>query len=153
MDRSSLVYTVIIYTVVILVTLIETYPLYFSVIASFSDPDAVALGDTIRWFKGFTTDAYKAILKETMLITGYKNSFVYMILGTAFSLALTIPAGYVCSKTFIPGHRFILWYFFLTMYVAGGTVPTYLWFRDLGLVNNPLVMVVSTGVNAFYLIS
>ena len=39
---------------VILITLVTIYPLYFCVIASFSDPQQVALGNTMFWIKDFT---------------------------------------------------------------------------------------------------
>lgn len=152
MDRASAVYTVAVYALVGFITLIVAYPLYFCIIASFSDPDAVALGDTILWFKGFTTEAYTAIMKEKTLISGYRNSFIYMVLGTMYNLVLTIPAAYVCSKKDMPGHKIILWYFFITMYVGGGTIPTYIWMKKLDLVKNPLVMIIGSGVSAYYMI-
>ena len=152
MDAASRVYTVVIYFLVTLTTLVLTYPLYFVIIASFSDPNAVALGDTIFWFKGFTVQPYLNILKEKSLLTGYKNSFIYMIFGTIYQLVLTILAGYVCSKNRLPGHKFILWFFFITMYIGGGTVPTYITIRNLGLLNNPLVMILNVGVSAYYML-
>lgn len=152
MDTASRVYTIVIYILVTLTTLVLTYPLYFVIIASFSDPNAVALGDTIFWFKGFTIEPYKNILKEESLITGYKNSFIYMIFGTIYQLVLTILAGYVCSKNKLPGHKFILWFFFITMYVGGGTIPTYLTIKNLKLLNNPLVMIINVGVSAYYML-
>lgn len=152
MDTASKVYTFAVYFLVTLTTLLLTYPLYFVIIASFSDPNAVALGDTIFWFKGFTVQPYLNILKEKSLLTGYKNSFIYMIFGTIYQLVLTILAGYVCSKRRLPGHKFILWFFFLTMYVGGGTIPTYITIKNLGLLNNPLVMIINVGVNAYYML-
>ena len=152
MDTASRVYTIVIYIMVTLTTLLLTYPLYFVIVASFSDPDAVALGDTIFWFKGFTIEPYKNILKEKSLLTGYKNSFIYMFFGTIYQLVLTILAGYVCSKKKLPGHKFILWFFFITMYVGGGTVPTYIWLKKLDLLNNPLVMILNVGVSAYYML-
>lgn len=152
MDTASRVYTVVIYILVTLTTLVLTYPLYFVIIASFSDPNAVALGDTIFWFKGFTIQPYQNILKEESLLTGYKNSFIYMIFGTIYQLVLTILAGYVCSKNKLPGHKFILWFFFITMYVGGGTIPTYLTIKNLKLLNNPLVMIINVGVSAYYML-
>lgn len=152
MDTASRIYTVSIYVLMTLVTVIVAYPLYFCIIASFSDPDAVAMGDTVFWFKGFTLDAFKAIIKESILLTGYKNAFIYMIVGTSYNMALTIPAAYVLSKKYLPGHKFILWYFFLIMYVSGGLIPTYIWYKQLGLVNNPWVMMIGTGVSTYNLI-
>ncbi len=150
-DVASRAYTVVIYATVAILTLVIAYPLYFCIVASFSDPDAVAMGDTILWFKGFTTVAYEEILKEELLLSGYKNSFIYMVLSTLYNLVLTIPAGYVCSKSRLPGKKFILWYFFLTMYIGGGTIPTYIWMKKLGLVGSPLSMIIGAGVSAYYL--
>jgi putative aldouronate transport system permease protein len=152
MDTASRVYTVLIYILVTLTTLVLTYPLYFVIIASFSDPNAVALGDTIFWFKGFTVQPYLNIMKEESLLTGYKNSFIYMIFGTIYQLVLTILAGYVCSKRNLPGHKFILWFFFITMYIGGGTIPTYITIKNLKLLNNPLVMIINVGVSAYYML-
>lgn len=152
MDTASRIYTVVIYILVTLTTLVLTYPLYFVIVASFSDPNAVALGDTIFWFKGFTVQPYLNILKEKSLLTGYKNSFIYMIFGTIYQLVLTILAGYVCSKDKLPGHKFILWFFFITMYIGGGTIPTYLTIKKLNLLNNPLVMIINVGVSAYYML-
>ena len=152
MDTASRVYTVLIYILVTLTTLVLTYPLYFVIIASFSDPNAVALGDTIFWFKGFTVQPYLNIMKEESLLTGYKNSFIYMIFGTIYQLVLTILAGYICSKSKLPGHKFILWFFFITMNIGGGTIPTYITIKNLKLLNNPLVMIINVGVSAYYML-
>jgi len=151
-DRVSRVYTVCIYVFVTLITLIILYPLYFCVIASFSDPNAVSMGDTILWFRGFTLNAYRLVFQESQIWVGYRNAFIYMVAGTTYNICLTIPAAYVCSKKHLPGHRAILWFFFLTMYIGGGLIPTYLWKRQLGLVNNPLVMIVGAGVSGYYMI-
>lgn len=151
-DRSSRIYTAIVYALIAILTLVITYPLYFCVIASFSNPDAVVQGDTIFWFKGFSTTAYSSILKEKLLLSGFKNAMIYMVFGTIYNMALTIPAAYVLSKKDLPGGKGLLWFFFLTMYISGGLIPTYMWYKDLGLVDNPLVMIIGTGVSAYNMI-
>ncbi|MGN0323182.1 MAG: carbohydrate ABC transporter permease, partial [Oliverpabstia sp.] len=64
---------------VILITFIVAYPLYFCVIASLSNPTEVAAGNTLLWIKEFTLDAYKLILKEKQLWIGYRNTIIYTI--------------------------------------------------------------------------
>ena len=152
MDRGSRIYTAFIYIMMTLLTFIIVYPLYFCIIASVSDPDAVAMGDTILWIKGFTVEPYTSILGEKLLLTGYRNALIYMLLGTTYNMLLTIPTAYVLSKKDLPGNRIVLWFFFITMYLTGGLVPTYLWYQKLGLVDNPLVMIIGTGVSAYNMI-
>ena len=140
------------YSLVILITVIIAYPLYFCIIASFSQPEQVALGNTLLWVKDFTLDAYKNIIHETQLWVGYKNTIIYTFFGTLYNLVLTIPAAYVLSKKGLPFQGFLSWFFFLTMYLSGGMIPTYLLMKDLHLINNPLVMIIGTGVSAYNLI-
>ena len=139
-------------SLVVLITLIVIYPLYFSVIASFSGPKQVALGNTLLWVKDFTTEAYRYVLEEEQLWIGYRNSIIYLILGTLYNLILTIPAAYVMSKKYLPFRGALSWYFFITMYISGGMIPSYLLVKDLGLIDNPLVMIIGVGVSCYNLI-
>lgn len=139
-------------SLVILITLIVIYPLYFSVIASFSGPKQVALGNTLLWVKDFSTEAYKYVIEEEQLWVGYRNSIIYLILGTLYNLILTIPAAYVMSKKYLPFRGALSWYFFITMYISGGMIPNYLLVKDLGLIDNPLVMIIGVGVSCYNLI-
>lgn len=136
---------------VVAITILVMYPLYFCVIASFSSPSEIALGNVIGWIKGFTVDSYKYMFKESQLWVGYRNTIIYTILGTLYNLVLTIPAAYVMSKRNVPFGKTINWYFFLTMYISGGLVPQYLLVDSLGLINNPLVMIVGVGVGYYNL--
>lgn len=137
---------------VLLITVIVVYPLYFCVIASFSEPDQVALGKTLLGIKGFTTEAYQYVLQEEQIWIGYRNSIIYTFFGTLYNLVLTIPAAYALTKKYLPCRNFISWFFFLTMYFAGGMIPTYMVIKDLGLINNPLVLIIGAGVSCYNLI-
>lgn len=85
-DLSSKIYLILIRLLVTVIVLILIYPLYFCVIASFSDPDAVSMGDTILWFKGFTLEAYQNVLKEKSLWIGYRNTIIYTVFGTLYNV-------------------------------------------------------------------
>ncbi len=139
-------------SLVVLLTLLIIYPLYFCVIASFSDPTQVAAGRTLVWIRDFTTDAYRNILKESKLWMGYRNTIIYTVLGTMYNLVLTIPAAYVLTKKYLPFRGIISWFFFLTMFIGGGLVPSYLLMSSLHLVNSPLSMILGTGVSCYNLI-
>ena len=135
-----------------LFTLIILYPLYFVLIASFSEPSMVAKGMVMLLPKGFQLTAYKNVLQESSIWIGYRNTIIYTTAGTAYNLLLTIPAAYVLSKKTLPGRTALMWYFFITMYFSGGMIPTYLQIKALGLYNNPLVLIIGAGVNCWNLI-
>ena len=137
---------------VVLITFMIAYPLYFCVIASFSDPTQVGAGKTLLWIKDFSLEAYRNIVKESRLWVGYRNTIIYTVLGTLYNLVLTIPLAYVMTKQRMPFHNAISWFFFLTMYVSGGMIPSYLLMKDLKLIDSPLAMIVGAGVNCYNLI-
>ena len=145
-------FDVIVTVVVLLITILTIYPLYFVVIASFSSPTEVASGNTLLWFKGFTLDHYKYVFQEKALWVGYRNTIIYTVLGTLYNLVMTIPAAYVLSKKHLPFRGVISWYFFITMYIGGGIIPQYFLIKNLGLLDNPLALVVGTGVSCSNLI-
>jgi len=125
-----------------LVSLLSLYPLYFCLIASVSDPVALAGGKVIFLPVGFRLNAYLYVFENPLIWTGYKNSIIYMVLGTALSLLLTLPTAYALSKKELPMKTFFTWVFLFTMYFGGGMVPTYLVIKTLGLINNPLVIII-----------
>lgn len=137
---------------VLLITFIITYPLYFCVIASFSDPTQVASGKTLIWISDFTLDAYRNIIKESRLWVGYRNTIIYTVFATLYNLVLTMPLAYVMTKKYMPFHNIISWYFFLTMYVSGGMIPTYLLMKNLNLINSPLALIIGSGVSCYNMI-
>ena len=127
---------------VVLITFVILYPLYFCVVASFSDPNEVSLGHTFFFIKGFNTEAWLNVIKEKRLWMGYRNTIIYTTGSTLYNLLLHIPLGYALTKKYLPFRNFFSMYFFVTMYVAGGLIPSYLINKSLGLVNNPLIMII-----------
>ncbi len=138
--------------ILLVFSLIMLYPLYFILIASFSEPYAVMQGQVILLPKGFSLTAYENVLKTKEIWVGYRNTVIYTFFGTIYNLALTIPAAYVLTKKKLFGRTALTWYFFLTMYFSGGMIPTYLQIRDLGLINTPWVLIIGAGVSCWNLI-
>lgn len=137
---------------VVIITLVIAYPLYFCVIASFSDPNQVAKGNTLLWVREFRLDAYQLVFQERRIWSGYLNTIIYTVLGTIYNLVLTISAAYVLSKKYLPYRNIISWYFFITMYISGGMIPSFLLIKNLGLLNNPLVLIIGAGVSCYNMI-
>jgi putative aldouronate transport system permease protein len=79
-------------------------------------------------------------------------SIYYTAFGTAFSLALTIPAAYVLSKKYLPGRAAISSYFLFTMFFGGGLVPFYILVKEIGLYNTPLTLVILSGLSVYNMV-
>lgn len=76
-------------TVLVLLVL---YPLIYVVSCSVSDPSAVGAGEVILLPKGFTLMGYRRVFQEDAILTGYGNTLLYTVVGTAINLAVTVPA-------------------------------------------------------------
>lgn len=150
--RQIGVFDVINTFLLLLLTFICAYPLYYTVVASFSDYLPVATGQVSFWPVGFQTTAYEAVFQNKEIWVGYMNTIFYTVFGTAFNLLLTIPTAYVMSKKRMFGHGVITWFFLITMYFSGGMVPTYLLYQKLGLINNPMIMIVTGGISIYNMI-
>lgn len=125
----------------VLLGLLFLYPLYFVLIASVSSPDSVNAGQVVLAPKGFSLEAYRIILKDSRIFTGYRNSILYTVSGTALNVFLTMLCGYALSRRDFILRRFMSMYLLVTMFLSGGLVPTFLLVRSLGLYNRPIVMV------------
>lgn len=134
------------------ILLIVLYPLYFVVIASFSDPSAVASGQVWLVPKGLTLDGYKELFRHNELWTGYANTILYTIVGTFIGVAVNIFAAYALSKKDLVGRKVLMWLFVFTMFFNGGLVPTFITIKDFGLYNTFWVMVLPFSVSVYNII-
>ena len=149
---NDLIFNIILYGMSIIILLIVIYPLYFIVIASFSNPTEVANGKV--WFvpSQFTVDGYKEIMRHSELWTGYRNTIVYTVLGTVIGLAVNIPSAYALSRRDLVGRKLITFFFIFTMFFNGGLIPTYFTIRDFGLYDTFWVMVLPFSVVVYHII-
>ncbi len=150
--KSEKIFTGLIYVVLALLTLIMLYPLYFTVIASISEPYDVVSGNVILWPKGFTLDSYIQVFRNSEIWAGYRNSIVNTIVGTTLNLVLTIPAAYALSKKDLWGRGVFTTFFVITMYFSGGLLPTYLLVRDLDLLNKPYTLIMLGGFSVYNMV-
>lgn len=118
-----------------LVALIVLYPLYFIVIASISDPDAVLAGKVVLYPVDITLSGFQKIIERTDVWRGYLNTIIYTVITVVLSLVVTIPAGWALSRKTLPGKKFWMIYFIIPMFFGGGLIPFYNVMSSFGLVN------------------
>lgn len=136
----------------ILLAIVFIYPLYFTVIASLSDPYEVATGNVMFMIKNFTLESYIEVFKNKEIWKGYSNSIVYTIVGTIFNLIITLPAAYAMSKRKLWMKGWISTYFIIPMYFGGGLLPTYLQIKSMGLINKPYTMIILGGFSIYNMV-
>ena len=148
-DRLFNMGVIITCAIVVFVTL---YPIYFVLIASVSDSTAVANGQVVFLPKDLSAFGYEQILGDARIWTGYRNTIVYTVVGTALNLLVTLPAAFALSRKEFRPRRPLMVFFTFTMFFSGGLIPTYLLYKDLGLLDNWLVFILPSAVNVYNLI-
>ncbi len=118
-----------------LVALIVLYPLYFIIIASISDPDAVLAGKVVLYPVDITLSGFQKIIERSDVWRGYLNTIIYTLITVVLSLVVTIPAGWALSRKTLPGKKLLMIYFIIPMFFGGGLIPFYNVMSGLHLVN------------------
>ena len=139
------------YIFLTMIMLIIAYPLYFVVIASFSDPFEVFAGNTFFWVSQPTLEGYRRVFEEPSILRGYQNTILYTTIGTFVSTLLVLITAYPLSRK-LPGKRIIMIFFVITMFFSGGLIPTFLVVQNLGLINSMWALILPGGVSVFNVI-
>ena len=148
----DLSFRIVVTVITVSAFLFVLYPIYFVVIASFSDSTLVNQGQVILYPKGVSLYGYSQIFKKPEIWVGYKNTIIYSFFGTIFNLIVTLPAAYVLSRKDFAARSIVMKLFVITMYFNGGMIPTYMLIKDVRLLDSPLVMIIFGAVNVYNLI-
>ncbi len=151
-SRSDMLFNLINGFFMCLVVVLMVYPLYFIVIASFSDPTKVNAGKVVLFPQGIMFDGFKAIFRDTKIWVGYRNTIVYAVLGTIVNVCLTITAGYSLSRKELMGRKPIMILITFTMFFNGGMIPNYMLVSGLGLKDSLWAMILPNAVSIWNLI-
>ena len=150
--RGDKVFGVINAIFIVFITIITLYPLIYVCSASISSPASVTSGRMWLWPTDITLEGYKRILKNSEIWMGYVNTIFYTVVNVAISLAVTLPAAYALTVKSLPGRKFIVFVFSVTMFFSGGMIPLYVVCRNLGLVNTLWAVILPSATSMWYII-
>jgi putative aldouronate transport system permease protein len=128
------------------------YPLYFVLVASFTDPNVVNQGRLLLYPVKPFLGGYERILGYGPLWQGYGNTIIYTVVGTAVSLATTIPCAYALSRRDMAGRKTLMFFFTFTMFFSGGIIPLFIVIQRLGIYNTVWAMALPGAVSVYNLI-
>ncbi|MBB6733290.1 carbohydrate ABC transporter permease [Cohnella zeiphila] len=152
-SRGDRLYDFVIYAILTVIMLGTLYPLLYIVSASFSDPLSIVKGELWLLPKHVTLGAYEKVFQNRDILIGYRNSLVYLAVGTAINIMMTTMGAYALSRKDLRGRYVLVLIFTFTLLFNGGLVPTYLVYKNmLGLYNNLWVMVIPSAVSVWNLI-
>lgn len=119
---------------------------------SFSPSHVATKGGLHLWPEEFTLKNYEEVFKNRYIWTGYGNTIFLTVVGTVTQLSFTAMGAYVLSKRYFPHRTFWTFYIVFTMFFSGGLIPSYLLNKQLGLMDNMLVLILPGLVSAYNLV-
>lgn len=134
---SEIVFNVILTIFVILCVV----PMLHVIAQSMSGRNAVLAGSVYLWPKELDFSAYTSVLNDPTMIRSMWFSIVLTLGYTALSMVATILLAYPLSRKYIPGRRWLMVLILIPMYFTGGTIPNYLWVKQMGLIDSPWSLV------------
>ena len=138
---------------VLLLTLIFLYPMWFVFVASISNPARLMVHTGIMlWPDGFSLEGYREVFTDPDVLTGYLNTLFYVGVGTVFSMFMTTLGAYVTSRKDFYFRKLMLPFIVLTMYVNAGLIPDFLLVRYLGLYNTRWALIFPAAIGTWNLI-
>ncbi|MBR6185973.1 MAG: carbohydrate ABC transporter permease [Clostridia bacterium] len=129
--------------ILILVILCLTCILPFVHLAakSVSSNTAVMQKSVVLWPKGWSFDAYNTIFQDGTLVHSFLYSVKVVLIFTAMGMVTCTCAAYPLSKKRLKGRAFFTFLLMIPMYFNAGLIPSYLLYKDLGLLNSMWVLI------------
>lgn len=151
--RGEKIVDVVLYVLLTLITLMALYPIWYVVMASISDGNALMRhSGPVLLPQGFSLSAYEVVLNNKSIYAGYANTIFYVVVGTALNMIMTTLGAYVLSRKHFFWSSPIMMLITITMFFSGGMIPTYLLVEKLGMVDTRWALIIPGLVNAYNLI-
>ena len=148
---SYKVFTVFNYIFLTLLILITAYPVYYVVIASFSNAKALSAHLGMLWLplQPMSVTAYELVFRHPLVLSGYMNTIFILVVGLAFNIALTCLGAYFLTLRDSMIKRPISLLILFTMYFSGGIVPSYLNVKELGMMDSLFSLIIPGAISTY----
>ena len=124
-----------------------------SVVArSLSSADAIMLGQVTIFPVDLNFEAYHLVMEDSRFVRALIWTIILTAIFTVTAIIMTILCAYPLTYERLKGRKLVNLMIIFTMFFSAGTIPTYLLYRDLNLLNNPLVLILPGSLSVFNMI-
>ena len=117
-------------------------PLWNIVALSFNDATDAARGGIYFWPRKFSVESYLTVFEDKAIYKAFLISVAKTVVGVGLHTLVTSMVAYGMSRRNLIGRKLYMNLGILTMFVSGGMIPTFLLFKQLGLLNNFWVYII-----------
>lgn len=149
--KSKIVDWVIVFICVI-ISLICLLPMINLLARSLSGTDYLVRHEVYLIPKGINFGAYSTVLGDPKYIKAFIWTAVLTLICTLVSLFITTLCAYALIFEDLKGRGFFNIVITITMFFNAGTIPNYLLMQRLGLLDNPLVLIIPSCLSVYNMI-
>ena len=142
----------IIAAVILIIILLCLFPMLNIFARSASDPMAIVNRRVSFLPVDPTLDSYRFVFADPSFSRSLLWTAFLTVVCTLFSLAATVLCAYPLTYEELKGKKIINGVIILTMYFSAGTIPNYILIKNLGLLNNPMVLILPGCISVFNMI-
>ena len=153
-SKGRIAFTVFNYLFMVFIVLISIVPLWHVLMGSISDPTLVniAKGLILKPLGDISMAAYKMLLQYQGIWIGYRNTIFYIVAQCLITGLMTVIGGYVFSRKRFYYRNKIMMFISFTMLFNGGTIPTYMVIRKLGMLDTIWALLIPGAMSVFNII-
>lgn len=136
----------------LIVCLICVIPMLNLAAKSLSSTEHLIRHDVFILPKGLNFNAYSTVLSDPKYIKAFVWTVFLTFVCTIISLTMTALCAYPLIFDDLKGKGLINVLITITMFFNAGAIPSYLLMKELGLLNNPLVLIIPSCMSVFNMI-
>ena len=152
MRKKVKIFDIVLGIIMLVITFIAVYPLYYIYINSVSGGAYVGANEVIWYPKGFTTYAYSLVFQNSTIVRAFFNSVFYTVAGTLLSVTLTALCAYPLSRKDFYGKKVFTAFILFTMFFSGGIIPLFLTITDLHIYNTIWAILLPSSISVYNVI-
>lgn len=136
----------------VIVSAVCLLPMIHLLAKSLSGSDFLIRHEVWLWPKGLNFDAYTNVLTDPKYIRSFGWTVFLTVVCTILSLTMTVLCAYPLIFKQLKGRGVINIFITITMFFNAGTIPNYLLMQKLGLLSNPLVLIIPGCLSVYNMI-
>ncbi|MCL1951081.1 MAG: carbohydrate ABC transporter permease [Turicibacter sp.] len=143
---------IVIVILMVILALLCILPVLNVLANALSSPEAIMRREVTIFPVELQTQAFASIIGDSRFMFSLGWTALITVIVVILNLVMTVLAAYPLTYNSLKGRKIISFYMIFTMLFGAGLIPTFMLFRDLGLLNNPLVLILPGMLGVFNMI-
>ena len=136
----------------LLICFVTLYPIWYVLVNAFNNGSDAMRGGIYWWPRMFSFENFEAVFASPGIMTAMGVTVAKTLIGTVAHVFFTAMVAYAFSRRGLIGGKLYILIGTVTLFFGGGLIPTFLWIRDLHLLDNFLVYIIPVLFSFFDLI-